>query len=109
MISAPLIDIPVSFSEHHRAHGRQSMMKRSARIAVWLLAHASPLLAQSPQTCDDLRSLALANTVVTETAVVSSSFTPPGATNPNARLVNLPTFCRVAATLKPTPDSEIKT
>ena len=32
-----------------------------------------------------------------------------GVTNPNATIANLPAFCRVAATLKPTADSDIKT
>jgi tannase/feruloyl esterase len=47
--------------------------------------------------------------VVTTAAVVSGSLTPPGATNPNATIGDLPAFCRVAATLKPTADSEIRT
>jgi feruloyl esterase len=41
--------------------------------------------------------------------VVSGSFTPPGATNPNATIGNLPAFCRVGIVLRPTNDSEINT
>jgi feruloyl esterase len=83
------------------------MMNRIRVLALFSLLHASPLFAQSPQLCDGLRNLALANTVVTTATVVTGSFTPPGATNPVATIGTLPSFCRVAATLKPTPDSEI--
>ncbi|MGB6302635.1 MAG: tannase/feruloyl esterase family alpha/beta hydrolase [Acidobacteriaceae bacterium] len=38
-------------------------------------------------------------------SVESGSFTPPGATT---AMVNLPSFCRIAATLRPTPDSNIR-
>jgi len=84
-------------------------MNRSSAIALVFLLCASPLFAQSPQACEALRSISLANTAVTTAAVVSGRFTPPGATNPNATINNLPAFCRVAATLTPTPDSEINT
>ena len=78
-------------------------------LAVVVLLYAAPLSAQTPQSCDDLKSLAMANTTVTSVAVVTGSFTPPGATNPSATIANLPAFCRVAVTLKPTADSDIKT
>jgi feruloyl esterase len=78
-------------------------------LFLFVLLTAVPALAQTPQACEGLRSLPPANTVVTTAAVVSGSFTPPGSSNPNSALGNLPSFCRVAATLKPTPDSEINT
>lgn len=71
--------------------------------------YAAPLLAQTPQSCEGLKSLAIQNGTVTTAAVVTGSFTPPGATNSNATIANLPAFCRVAVTLKPTADSDIKT
>jgi feruloyl esterase len=105
---AESIDIHMSFSEHRPTAG-SFMTNRSVVPALFLSLCTSPLFAQSPQACDGLRSISLANTVVTTAAVVSGSFTPPGATNPNATIGNLPAFCRVAATLKPTADSEIRT
>jgi feruloyl esterase len=78
-------------------------------LALVALFHATPLLAQTPQACERLTSLALQNATVTSANVVSGSFTPPGATNPNATIANLPSLCRVAVTLKPTTDSDIKT
>jgi len=83
------------------------MMNRSIGLALVFVLCASPVFAQSPQPCDGLRSISLANTVVTTASLVSCSFTPPGATNPNATIGRLPAFCRVANTLRPTPDSEI--
>jgi feruloyl esterase len=85
------------------------MTNRSIGLALVFLLCASPVFAQSPQACDGLRSISIANTVVTTASVVSGSFTPPGATNPTATIGRLPAFCRVAATLKPTADSEINT
>ena len=66
-------------------------------------------LAISPSaraaTCESLSSLALPNTAITiAQAVPAGSFTTPF----NATLINLPAFCRVAATLKPSGDSDIK-
>jgi feruloyl esterase len=66
-------------------------------------------LAIAPQahaaTCESLSSLALPNSTVTiAQAVPAGSFTTPF----NATLINLPAFCRVAATLKPSGDSDIK-
>jgi feruloyl esterase len=76
-------------------------------VAALLLA--APSFAQTPQSCEGLKSLPLQDATVTTAAVVTGSFAPPGATNPNLSLANLPAFCRVAVTLKPTADSDIKT
>jgi feruloyl esterase len=57
-------------------------------------------------SCESLASMALPNTAITSAAVVDGgAFTPPGANQP---LRDLPAFCRVAATLKPSSDSDIK-
>jgi len=64
-------------------------------------------------TCESLTSLSLSASAVTlAETVTAGQFTPPpgrgggpGAANVFA---SLPSFCRVAATLKPTSDSEIK-
>ena len=84
------------------------MMRVCVFVVVTLLS-AVPLFAQTPQACEGLRSLSLTKAIVTTAAVVTGTFTPPGASNPNATIGNLPAFCRVAATLAPTSDSEIKT
>jgi feruloyl esterase len=85
------------------------MTKFSWLPVLLVLLHASPLVAQTPQTCNTLKSLTLPNTSITTVAVVSGSFTPPGATNASATIGSLPPFCRVAIVLKPTADSEINT
>ncbi|MDE3198112.1 MAG: tannase/feruloyl esterase family alpha/beta hydrolase, partial [Acidobacteriota bacterium] len=71
------------------------------------------LFAQSP--CENLANLKLANTRVTLAQVVEAgAFAPPA--NPQGRgpgrgaalYKSLPAFCRVAVTLTPTSDSDIK-
>ncbi len=70
---------------------------------------AAPAFAAS---CDSLASLALPDTTITSAEVVAAGqFTPPGG-NGKAKgsdvYKQLPEFCRVAATLKPSSDSDIK-
>src|SRR5579862_2098040 len=68
-------------------------------------------------SCDSLAALKLANTTITMTQTVGpGEFTPPvvpggkggdkAGKGPNYKA--LPAFCRVAATIKPVADSEIK-
>jgi feruloyl esterase len=62
-------------------------------------------------SCDDLSSLALSDTTITVAqSVAPGGFNPPSAVAqvPDLRFKKLPAFCRVAATLKPTSDSDIK-
>jgi feruloyl esterase len=73
------------------------------------------LMAADRRSCESLVSLALPNTTITSaTAVDAGGLTPPtpatGAAAQRAAqaLRNLPPFCRVAATLKPSSDSDIK-
>ena len=87
-------------------------MKISAMTCtVWVLAclSAEPAFAAS---CDSLAALALKDTTITMAQLVpAGQFSAPGArqavggANPYK---DLPEFCRVAATLKPTSDSDIK-
>ena len=63
--------------------------------------------------CESLSSLALPSATITlAQSVAAGSFTLPGggrgAAEQNAALKALPAFCRVAATLRPTSDSDIK-
>jgi len=70
--------------------------------------HAS---SAADATCESLASLALPEATITAaTAVPAGPFTPPGAQGRAgaAAPLTLPAFCRVAATLKPTPESNIK-
>jgi len=71
------------------------------------------LTATAAQSCESLASLRLPNTTITRAeSVPAGSFKPekplvfPGA--PVPAYDGLPAFCRVAATIKPTTDSEIK-
>ena len=68
---------------------------------------ASAQLA-SAATCHTLKSLALPNTPITMAEpVVAGAFTQPGGRGAQ-QFAGLPAFCRVAATLRPVNDSEIK-
>jgi feruloyl esterase len=77
-----------------------------AAIVAAVLAHPS---AASAAACESLKSLTLPNVTLTEAVVVPGQFSPPGAAGkiPPA-FAKLPAFCRVAATLTPTRDSDIK-
>src|SRR5437016_10805371 len=64
-------------------------------------------------TCDSLKSLSLENATVTSAETVAAGeFSLPatgrGAAQQNAAFKQLPAFCRLAATLKPSSDSDIK-
>jgi len=61
-------------------------------------------------SCESLSALALPDSKITlAQAVAAGEFTLPGAAPAAARQYkDLPAFCRVAATLKPTSDSDIK-
>ena len=79
-----------------------------------------PLLANAaPSACEGLRNLTLPDTSITlAQSVPAGEFTlpegfRPGPGDPTASaltgtLKGLPSFCRVAATLRPSPDSDIK-
>jgi len=67
-----------------------------------------PLIAIAQTPCEQLKSLKLADTTITLTESSGpGEFTSPGSTA-GAVAPLLPAFCRVAATLKPSLDSEIK-
>jgi feruloyl esterase len=73
------------------------------------------LAAAGTRSCESLAPLTLPNTTITlAQAVDAGAFTSPApATGAAAQRTaqafrNLPAFCRVAATLKPSSDSDIK-
>ena len=75
------------------------------------LACAIAALPAGAASCDSLAALALPHaTVGTAQVVAAGAFTPPQGPGPNRATAfkDLPSFCRVAATLKPVSDSEIR-
>src|SRR6516164_3764894 len=69
------------------------------------------ILAQTPdpRSCERLKSLALANTTISAAEIVPAgpfTLTRRGANS--AASLDLPAYCRVAATIKPTADSDIE-
>ncbi len=77
-------------------------------FATAMSIHAAEIAGRSPAAaaaCDTLAGLTLPNTTITSaTLVAAGEFSLPG----GPRFDNLPAFCRVAATLKPSADSDIK-
>ncbi len=71
-----------------------------------------PALLPAAQSCQSLTSLTLTNTTITAAEPIEPGAfpPPPGGRGPNAGAIykTLPAFCRIAATLKPTADSDIK-
>lgn len=66
--------------------------------------------AAAPADCESLSTMALGTGRITSASVVSAgAFTPPGSNATAAQPYrSLPAFCRVAATLTPTSDSDIR-
>jgi feruloyl esterase len=77
-----------------------------AAIVLASLFSTRPQAAATP--CEKLAGLVLPNTTITEAQLVQAgAFLPPGAGSGRA-FATLPAFCRLAATLKPSSDSDIK-
>jgi feruloyl esterase len=77
---------------------------------VWLLA-AAGIASQAARaaTCESLASIALKDSTITlARSVPAGELSLPGASAGARPYKDLPTFCRVAAMLKPTSDSEIQ-
>ena len=87
---------------------RPGVLLVASLAAAWLVIATAPA---SAATCESLASLALPGATITMAQpVAAGAFTPPpggrgGAAN---QFADLPAFCRVAATLKPSSDSDIK-
>lgn len=91
------------------------MIRRRLCVLVFSAGFASAAVAfasTAPATCESLTSLVLRDTTITSaTAVSAGPFTLPGAQGRAGAAppsLTVPAFCRVAATLKPTPESNIK-
>src|SRR5436190_10417713 len=78
-------------------------------VAAAAMSIAPVLTAAS--SCEAVASIALPDAKITAADPVGAgAFSPPGAANAqrNTAFKQLPAFCRVAATLKPSSDSDIK-
>src|SRR6266446_5116989 len=80
------------------------------KIAVLVLFTSAACWAAS---CGSMASFTLPNTTITSAQIVpAGAFAPPPQASANppdpAFFKNLPGFCRIAATLKPSGDSDIK-
>ena len=81
-------------------------MSIASRCLVALAVAAIPAAAA---TCESLASLNLPDATITSAQTVAvGAFVPPGNGRGAEVYKNLPAFCRVAAILKPTSDSDIK-
>src|SRR5262245_51364720 len=86
------------------------MYRSLSGVALFLVIFAfvqTPVMAAT--SCEDLSKLSLPNTTITLTQTVAAgSFTPQGGARGGNQFSNLPAFCRIQATLKPSNDSDIK-
>jgi feruloyl esterase len=88
----------------------KNLPRLGARISGLVLAIALPTSAHAA-TCDSLKSLSLQDATVDSVQVVApGAFTQPGgrAGRGGNAFADLPSFCRVALTAKPSSDSDIK-
>jgi len=85
------------------------MRKVTAKIFGLTLAVGLPAAAHAA-TCDSLKSLALPGATVDSAQVVAAgTFAQPGARGGRGNaMADLPAFCRVALTARPSSDSDIK-
>jgi feruloyl esterase len=90
-----------------------TQVRQEATVLILILAGACNL-APADQPCESLAALALPDTTVTlAEPVAAGSFLPPrpsrtAAGRPGPDFKALPGFCRVAASIKPTADSDIR-
>jgi feruloyl esterase len=91
--------------------------KYVAASGLWAVLLSTAALAAPAVSCESLAKLNLPGTTITLAQTVAAGAfevpgpKPPGGGNaffPSADTKSLPAFCRVAATLKPTSDSDIR-
>ena len=77
---------------------------------LWAVAlTTTPTKALAATPCESLTKLSLRNTTITlAQTVAAGAFTPPPGGRGGQQFGDLPAFCRVQATLKPSADSDIK-
>src|SRR5688500_8321698 len=87
-------------------HSRSAGFLAPFGVAAMLALGADSAAAA---TCDSLSSMKLTGATITSAqSVAAGAFTAPGGRGGAAQFGDLPEFCRVAATLTPTPESDIK-
>src|SRR5688572_12070038 len=84
-------------------------MQQLTIVFVMLAAAVVTSRSAAAASCGDLARLALPDTTITSAAVVTvGAFkAPAGSAAAQLAYARLPEFCRVAATLRPTSDSDI--
>jgi feruloyl esterase len=85
-------------------------MKRILGVTLMLTSALTYPVIAGAATCESLATLALPNTTITMAEpVAAGAFAVPGArAGRGSAMTDLPAFCRVAATLAPSSDSDIK-
>src|SRR5947208_2812276 len=79
-----------------------------AVLAIATIVQAAPAAAAT--VCEKLAGAALPNAKIDSAQMIAAgAFVQPGGRGAAAAFAKLPAFCRVAATLTPTSDSDIKT
>jgi len=84
---------------------------RAACCSLVLATLAYTSVSTAGRGCEEIASLALPQATITAaTTVAAGAFVPPGAAGRGAQeaMKDLPAFCRIAATLAPSSDSDIK-
>src|SRR5437667_8252196 len=92
------------------------MAGKPRRIDMKLAGFVTVLFAPAmfAATCEELANLKLQDTTITAQAIGAGAFAPPAAPGGKGKgnaadaYKDLPAFCRVAFTVKPTSDSDIK-
>jgi len=80
-------------------------------VALGIFVSQSGVTRARATACESLSALSFPDATITlAETVTDGTFSPPGTsgTQANRALRNLPPFCRVAATLRPSSDSDIK-
>jgi feruloyl esterase len=78
-------------------------------VVLAAVAQGSAVKAGAANSCASLSALALPNATITVAQALDAGlFVPPDVESPPPNPRNHPAFCRVTATLTPTPDSDIK-
>lgn len=81
---------------------------RAGFFSFVLAATLSHQTTSAANSCESLARLMPAQTTVTLAQIVAAGGFKPSGTGGGAAFANLPAFCRVAAAIKPTTDSDIK-
>jgi feruloyl esterase len=94
----------LSYAGYCSGEMRKSFIFAIGALAISWCAYGAT--TDSGARCEAISQLKLDGVTITAASPVEAgNFIPPGATS---AMVNLPPFCRIAATLQPTPDSNIK-